>query len=443
VRADYESVLENNFRSFIAEQPLLQMVQITLFIKSPEIYEPAGKEGISALTANLIRSGAEGLSSNELNSELNRLGASLESETGRNGVRFKSVAPVDSYDEMIQLLSRMIVKPDFISSFDREQTRYAAQVNRELENAAMQARALFEKELYGELHRYGRRATTASVNNITAEDIESWYGRYYHAGNMTLAVSGAVNKISFEEAIKQSDFSVLKPEVLSHESTERVPGLRDPDGINVVTKNIATRQGHIMLGHAGIEGIPEDHAALEVMHHILAGGGFISRMMELLRTQTGITSALFGEIEPGLDTPNPYLWRFSGNPETLLEGVTLALAEIRKMHENGLTMEEFEAARTAFLDGLIPGSYETPQKTAERMAHKALYGLYPYQSPQYLNYYAGSEEQMDALRQLTLEDVNRAAKKYLDPDNMIITISGPMDDIMESVTDEARLMLGL
>ena len=443
VRADYETVLENNFRSFIAEQPLLQMVQITLFIKSPELYEPAGKEGISALTANLVRSGSEGVSSSELNSELNRLGASLQVQTGRNGVRFQSVAPVESYGEMIRLLSRMIAKPDFRSSFNREQTRYAAQADREIENAAIQVRALFENELYGELHRYGRRASTASVNNIIADDIKSWYNRYYHAGNMTLAVSGAVSKINFEDAINQSDFSALHPEGLPHESTVQVPTLTGPQGIKVVTKNIETRQGHIMIGHAGIEGIPEDHAALEVMHHILAGGGFISRMMELLRTQTGITSALFGEVEPGLDTPNPYLWRFGGNPETLIEGVVLALDEIREMNKNGLTVEEFEAARTAFLDGLIPGSYETPQKTTERMAHKALYGVYPYQSPQYLNYYAGSEEQIDALRQLTLEDVNRAARKYLDPDNLIITIAGPMDEILEPVSDEVRTKLGL
>ena len=441
---EHELTLENNFRAYIAEQPLLQMVQLTLFVESPERYEPAGKEGISALAARLVRSGAEGLSSSELNSELNRLGASLQVQTTRNGLRMQSIAPVDSYEGVIHLIGTLLARPDFDSAFESQQTRYAAQVDREAENAAVQVRSLFENELYGDSHRYGRRATSATVNNITVDDLKAWYDQYFHAGNMTLAVSGAVGRSDFSDAIRRSDFSTLRTEGLEMESAAKeLPEVQSPEGIRVLTKDIDTRQGHVMLGHVGIEGVPEDHAALEVMHHILAGGGFISRMMELLRTQTGITSALFGEVEPGLDTPNPYLWRFGGNPGTLVDGVVLALEEIRKMHETGLTEEEFEAARTAYIDGLIPGSYETPQKTVERMAHKALFGLYPYQSPQYLNYYAGSEDQMNALRQLTLDDVNRAAKKYLDPDNLIITIAGPMEEILEPVSDEVKLMLGL
>ncbi len=63
--------------------------------------------------------------------------------------------------------------------------------------------------------------------------------------------------------------------------------------------------------------------------------------------------------------------------------------------------EEFQAARTAYIDGLVPASYETAHLVATRLATKALFGLYDYQSPQYLNYYAGDEAQLAALRKLT------------------------------------------
>jgi zinc protease len=209
----------------------------------------------------------------------------------------------------------------------------------------------------------------------------------------------------------------------------------------VATRDLDTRQGHVILGHLGIQGQPEDHAALELMHHVLAGGGFVSRMMELLRTQTGITSALYGELEPGRATPNPYLWRFSGNPETLARGVRLAVEEIRKMRDRGVTAEEFEAARTAYLDGLIPASYDTPHKTAERLAQKALFGLYDYQSPQYLNYYAGDAAEAEAIRRLTLDDVNRAARRYLRPEDLVVTVVGPLERIRAAATPEERRLL--
>jgi zinc protease len=209
----------------------------------------------------------------------------------------------------------------------------------------------------------------------------------------------------------------------------------------VVTKNFDIRQGHVLIGHAGIQGIPEDHAALEVLNYVLSGGGFVSRMMKLLRTDTGITSALYGSVEPGRGGVNPYLWRFSGRPETIARGVRLALEQIGKMRDGGISEEEFEAARTAYVDGLVPASYETAHETATRLATKALYGLYDYQSPQYLNYYAGDQDQLAALRKLTRDDVNRAARKYLDPSNIVIAIAGPMQLIQEHANAEERALV--
>nr|MDQ3420518.1 hypothetical protein [Acidobacteriota bacterium] len=155
----------------------------------------------------------------------------------------------------------------------------------------------------------------------------------------------------------------------------------------------------------------------------------------------GITSALSGSVEPGRGVVNPYLWRFSGRPETIAQGVRLALEQIATMREGGVTPGEFEAARTAYVDGLVPASYETAHEVATRFAAKALFGIYDYQAPQYLNYYAGDEEQLAALRKLTREDVNRAARKYLDPANLVIAVAGPMALIRKHASSEERTLL--
>jgi hypothetical protein len=76
-----------------------------------------------------------------------------------------------------------------------------------------------------------------------------------------------------------------------------------------------------------------------------------------------------------------------------------------------------------------------------RLATRALFGLYDYQAPQYLNYYAGDQSQLDALRALTREDVNRAARKYLDPGNIVIAVAGPLAVIRDHATPEERVLL--
>lgn len=440
---EHKIELDNGLRTFVASSDLLPIVQLSVYIKTPVSFEPKGKEGIAALTAELFRSGNSNLNSEAISNELDRLGASLNIRTDANITRIESTAPSASAKDVITLLGEILASPSFEIAFEGEQNRQALRASRSADNANVQVRSTFMRELYGEDHAFGRQASQESVSAIVLEDVQQWYNQFYVGGNITLAISGDVSQNEIAEAIRNSGFQSLNTGAESDHFSPDFSSIASIEGHNVILKNLDTRQAHIMIGHLGIEGLPEDHAALEVMHHILAGGGFISRMMELLRTQTGITSALYGEVEPGLGAPNPYLWRFGGNPETILEGVYLAVQEIRKMKEEGVTEMEFEAARTAYLDGLIPASYETPQRTSQRLAHHALLGMYAYQSPQYLNYYAGADEELEAFRNLTLEDVNQAAGKYLDPDNLIIIIGGPQSEIITSGRQTVRQMLGL
>jgi predicted Zn-dependent peptidase len=440
--ADHRITLENGLTAFVVPDNLLPMVQVTVLIDAPAFHEPRGKEGLAALTADLLRTGTSTKSSADIEHILNGMGATLSISSDRNRTRLHALAPSTAdIPELIGLLGEMVAGPDFDNAFEAERERHALRAGRAADNAAAQSLALFEETLYGESHPFGRRPSPASVRSITPDDVKAWHQARFTADRITFAVSGAVNAEDAARALRHSrQLNALSTGDIIPLGNMPVPA--KPDGITLVTRDLDIRQGLIMMGHAGIEGLPDDHAALEVMHHILAGGGFISRMMELLRTQTGITSALYGEVEPGRGTPNPYLWRFGGNPETIAEGIRLALGEIRKMYEEGVTEYEFESARTSYMDGLVPASYDTPHKTAERLAQKHLFGLYDYQSPQYLNYYAGDAEQLNALRRLTLEDVNRAARTYLDPDNLIITITGPVGDIMQAASPEARALLG-
>jgi zinc protease len=405
-------------------------------IDAPETADPIGMEGLARLTADLLqRSDTAKRSRRELEAAFARLEASVRVDADRNRTRVRAVAPGRSAGELVGLLAELVLQPDFATVFDAERERAALSAGRAADNAAFQVRALFDRALYGDQHPYGRRATPESVRAISLDHGLAFHADRYRPDRIVFAVSGRVQKEQVSAALDAA-LTAARP-ALPRPAPARaiIPPPQAPSQRLIVTREIDTRQGHVLLGHLGIQGLPADHAALELMHHILAGGGFVSRMMELLRTETGITAALYGEVEPGRDTVNPYLWRFSGRPETLARGIWLAIEQIELMREKGLTAEEFENARTAYLDGLIPASYETSHRTAERLAHKHLFGLYEYQSPQYLNYYAGDRAHIEALRRVTLEDVNRAARTYLHPDRLVIAVAGPLDEIRQGATE--------
>ncbi|MEO6212360.1 MAG: pitrilysin family protein [Vicinamibacterales bacterium] len=431
--------LPNGLRSFVVPEPLLPMAQMTVLIDAPALADPAGKEGLASLLGNILRrTGTTTTPRREIEQALDRLNAVLTITVDQNGTRVHVLSPPQAATEALALIGGLVMTPDLASVFDAERERLAIAAGRAGDSPLAQARQLFDTTLYGANHPVARRATAASVRAITLGDVRQLHQSRYRADCMALAISGHVDRERIERAAADTFGKAAAATGAPASPAAAAPKVT---GRVTVTKDIDIRQGHVLIGHAGIQGIPEDHAALEVMNYILSGGGFVSRMMKLLRTDTGITSALSGSVEPGRGVVNPYLWRFSGRPETIAQGVRLSLEQLARMREGGVTEEEFQAARTAYLDGLVPASYETAHETAMRLASKALFGLYDYQAPQYLNYYAGDEVQLAALRGLTRAAVNRAARKYLDPANLVIAVAGPMAVIRAHASAEERALL--
>jgi predicted Zn-dependent peptidase len=440
-------------RAIVMEDPLLPLVQLTALVDARTLDDPGGKEGLASLTATLLRrGGAGGLPPEELEERLRALGASISVEVNRDRTRVHLLTAPESAVEAARLLVRIVYSPAFDSvPFAEERERAAVAAGRALDEATVRLSGLFHRTLFEPGHPLARRPTPESVRAISREDVLAFHGSHFTPARVVFALSGRIGVEEVERALEEE----LRGGRIRHAPSgvggegPRLPPPPDSggdfppgggsalEGIRIVAESLDIRQGHVMLGHPGLDGFPDDHAALEVMHYILAGGAFVSRMMELLRTQTGITSALYGSVEPGRGVQLPYLWRFSGNPETIAEGIRLAVAELERMRDEGVTEEEFEGARTSYIQGLIPSSYETPHRSVERLAQQELFGRYFYQSPGYLNYYAGDDTQVEALRRLTLEEVNGAARKYLRPEALVVAIVGPMDEIRAGAGQES------
>jgi predicted Zn-dependent peptidase len=441
--AEHEYRLSNGLRAFIAPEAVLPLARATLLVHAPASEDPQGKEGLAELLAAILRRAGTGSRSRaEFEQALARLNATLSIETTPTGPRLHLVAPPQALSDALALLAELVVTPDIASVFEPERERAAVSAARAADSPTYQARLLFDQALYHPEHLLSRRQTRASVQAISLEEARRHHAERYRADRMVLAVSGRIDRPRLEKSLVAA-FGSLPRASRPGGAVDRVIIRRELRGREVVTRDLDIRQAHVHIGHLGISAypLPEDHAALEVMNYVLSGGGFVSRMMKLLRTDTGITSALYGSVSPGHSHPNPYVWSFTGAPETIARGVRLALEQIALMHEKGVTEEEFQAARTAYIDGLVPASYETAHLLATRVATKALFGYYDYQSPQYLNYYAGDAEQLAALRKLTRDDVNRAARKYLHPHHLVIAVAGPMEVIRQHATEEERALL--
>jgi zinc protease len=165
------------------------------------------------------------------------------------------------------------------------------------------------------------------------------------------------------------------------------------------------------------------------MHYILVGAGQGGHLFQLLRTKLGLTAAVWGEADPRENGPTTWEIRFAGNPPTLAEAVRQTCQAVDHVRQEGLTPEEFDRAKVAYLEGHVPSVYRTPHLVAQRLVERELLGRYDYIRTNYLNYYAGDERQMAAVQGVSLDEVNRLAREYLRPEAMTVAVVGPLDAI--------------
>ena len=436
--------IPNGITAFVVAEPLLPMVRVTAYVDATTVHDPAGKEGLAALALEMIERGGAGTrSGDEVAAALGAAGVRLTTDVTDLRTAFTLVMPVDRQNEVLDLLGQLVLHPRFdADEFEDVRSRTALRTERQRDTPGVVLNDLFASMVYGSTHPQARAATRASVETITLDDIKAFHAAYYRPERIALAVSGRVDRDALQPLLAASFAATQATAGAPDAIVPRVPPPGGAAGGTVRTVDRPAAQAQVMLGYTGIAGRPADHAALEVMHYVLAGGGFGSRMMDELRTRRGLTAALYGEVRPVRFGQGTYVWRFNGNPDTIAEAIRLALAEIERMRTGGVTEEEFENARTAYLEGHIPHAYDTAHARAERFAQARLLGLYEYISEQYLNYYAGDAAQAAALQKLTLADVNAAAKKYLRPEQAVIAIVGPLDRIQKGATAETRKYVG-
>jgi zinc protease len=424
--------------AFIEEDALLPMVRVTAYVDATTVHDPAGKEGLAALTAEMLdRGGAGARSGDEIRKSLADAGVTITSDVTAQRTRLTAILPVAAQEQTYALLGEMLTQPRFDkAAFDRVKANAAIRADRLRDATATVLQDLFNSTIYGADHPFVRHATKASIDSLTLDDVQRFHASRYTAGQIIVAISGQVSRA--DVAAKLNAAFAKATAAAAKAAAPVVPEPKPAPGLSVKIVDRPSAQAQVIMGYPGVAGVPDDDAALEVMHYILAGGGFASRMMDELRTSRGLTAALYGEVKPTRFGRGAYAWRFSGNPDTIAEAIKVAFAEIEKMRAIGVTEAEFEKARTAYLEGNIPHAYDFAHARVTRFAQQALWGFYEYTSEQYLNYYAGDETQAAALRKLTLADVNAAAKKYLRPQDAVITIVGPLARIQRGAAADTK-----
>lgn len=250
--------------------------------------------------------------------------------------------------------------------------------------------------------------TAKTVKSFTPEAIRAYLARHYHAGNMVLAASGAVDHQALV-ALAKTHLSGLP------ESPAHPPARQDGRYFGGESRTKSDEeQVHLVLGFPGKPFANGAHYALQIFSAVL-GGGLSSRLFQEVRERRGLAYAI-----------DAFHWPFSDcgvfgigagtAPEDAGELVEVALACLRQAAAD-VSDVEVARARAQMKVGLL-ASLESPGGKLEQMARQVL--LFGRAIPR--------EELAARLDAVTLEDVRAAGRSLLGHQPTIAAV-GPLQGL--------------
>ena len=411
--------------------------------------DPQEKEGLTFTTASLITQGGTGeLSYSDIQDKIYPWAAAYSSSVDKEVTIFTFAVHKDWLNDFYPIIKGLILEPSFSETdFNRvkvNQQNYVDQVIRASSDEEYSKKALEDFLFRGTNYQHMIEGKSGSVQAITLEDVKNHYNKYFTKNNLLIGIAGDYSD-EFLNQLK-ADIAKLpdtKPEILPS------PKIQIPDGIKVeiISKKDA-------FGSAIFTGYPldltrakDDFAALVVANSYLGEHRkSYGRLYQQIRETRSMNYGDYSYIE-WYDRGGNNMLQPSGVPRTSnyfsiwirpvqiakqlkmqyeeLKDINLghahfalrmALREVNKLVEDGMSQEDFESTRT-FLKSYIKLYIRTPGEQLGYLMDSKFYGR-----KNYIN------ELNKLLTDLTLEDVNNAVKKYFQISNMCITI----------VTDESE-----
>jgi len=415
--------LSNGVPVYIAEDRLLPLISVQVYIRGGAYLEPTGKEGVADLTGTVWRTGGAGdLDAKSLDEELDFLAAQLSTNVGETSSSVSLNLLSKDVDRGLALLMDVLKTPRFAEErLAKAREELLSAMKRRNDDTADIERREWNRLLYGEGYFLNRMATKVSVDSITREDLIAFHKRLANPANFIVAVAGDFDRKQMAAKLN----ATLGAWKASGAAVPAVPqpGPSAAPGVYLVNK-ADVNQGRVSIGHIGGKRPMADEFATTVANDILGGGGFTAWMMSRVRSDEGLAYSAYSRYGIGDVYPGEFRAFFQSKSATCARAAALTIELIEKIRSQEVSEKELTTSKNSFIE-TFPRTFETKGRTVSRFAIDELVG----RPHAYWTSYRKNMAAVDAA------SVLKAAKANIHRDGLIILVVGNVDEVLAGHPD--------
>jgi predicted Zn-dependent peptidase len=419
----YEKVkLKNGLTVYLMEQHEVPLVYVTAVFPAGAVHD-GNQAGLAFLTAEALTFGTRKLTKDQIEEQVDFLGASLNAYATTEAAYVTSSFASADTDVMLPLLEQVITAPAFdTKEVTKRRTRLLAELKQAKEKPREVIEAYFVKFLYND-HPYGNpvMGTRESVTSLQPADVQRFYAAHYHPEEAALAVVGDFDVRKMRNKIKKlfGDWQSPGPEAVAAAATfNRDMAIPSQTKVLLINKPDAT-ETTFQIGGLGIARNNEDYVAVQVVNTIL-GGRFTSWLNDELRVNAGLTYGARSAFTPHRQTGSFAISTFT-QTVTTGQAVDLALKVYHRLLNEGPDATTLTSAKN-YIKGQFPPRYETSGQLATLLAEMFLYNF----DESFINTF---NQKVDAL---SPERVKEVTRKYFPRENLVFVLIGKADEIRDT-----------
>lgn len=407
-----EGRLKNGLTVLVLEDHRAPSISVQLHIQGAgALFEPANMSGLANVTAAMIREGTKSRTSRQIAEQLDRLGATFGagSSFGSPEVVLSASGLSDNFGAWFELALDMLLNPSFpADELEKLKQRQRVQLRQQRSASNFLANERFSRAVYGNHPAAIVSPTRESLDALTQEAVVQWHAQRYGPHEAILGIAGDVHAAELIPKLerwladwKGKEAKIIWPQNPAPSGAGKVFLVHRPDSV----------QTTVALGNIAIDRRSPDYIPMVVMNRII-GGGASARLFLNLREEKGFTYGVYSNLSAGW-YPGP--WQAGGNMRTeVTEGALVEFFnEIRRIREEKVPAAELEDNKRA-----IAASFALSLEQPTRALSFAIV-RHQYRLP--ADYWDSYPEKIMAV---SADDVQRVARKYLNPEAMQLVAVG-------------------
>ena len=420
--------LSNGLDVVLAERHDVPMVNLSFQIKSGHATDPKEQPGLASFAMSMLTEGTGSYDALELSDRLEELGTDLYTNTGLDVSSVNISSLKSNFVDSLKIMHEVITDPTFDQTeIERKKVRWLAAIDQSLSTPNGMVSNLIPEILYGDNHPYAKpfsgNGTRDSIQWMSREDLINYKQRFIAPSNASLIVVGDT---TLEEVVpmlesqfgKLAENKMLKGPQLDYE----VENQSETRRVYLVDKPGAV-QSLIVAGQLMPAIGSSDEIDIDLMNRVI-GGSFTSRLNMNLREDKSWSYGVRTRLSQ-YKGPRPMLVYAPVQTDKTIPSIQEIIREYEEyLSSNPAKDEELEAIVKDLSLGLI-GDYETFGALMSGLSGIVSQGR--------------DDNYIDTLptkyRSMTIEDINSAAKRYLDPSVWTWVIVGDLSKIKEGIEE--------